>query len=158
MYFFFFHRLMMSQHTIVEDSKIVTPIRPAHSSTQLLPFCREHRRNKFCYPGNPSLRPSPCIRHMGLEEMGIELAMGRSVFWTMIHWTIWTFDVDALLLGLTAGLSKRWDQYRSKSLGNDIANFSVFEWSAPSVGFFELVPLLDSEVRGFSMSLISTRL
>ena len=65
--------------------------------------------------------------------------------------------MDALLLGLITGLSKcERDQYCSNSLGNDIAYFFVFEWSASSVGFCELVPSLDSEVRGFSMSLIST--
>ena len=49
-----------------------TPIIPAHPSTQLLPFYL------CCYPSSPRLRP--CIRHMGLEEMGIELAAGRLVF------------------------------------------------------------------------------
>ena len=41
---------------------------------------------------------------------------------------------------------------------DSIANFSVFEWSPSSTGFCEVVNSLDSVVRGFSMSLISTRL
>ena len=50
---------------------------------------------------------------------------------------------------ISVSLKVNWD---------NIANFSVFEWSPSSTCFCELVDSLDSVVRGFSMSLISTLL
>lgn len=63
--------------------------------------------------------------------------------------------MDALLLTFTAGVGKG-EVSHSKSLRNDIANFSVFEWGILSASFCELVPSLDLEVKEFSKSLIST--
>ena len=136
--------------------KMVTSIHPAHPLTQLLPFMQ-----KKIHPGNPRLRPSPSIRHMGLMEMGIKLAASSSFFWTMIHWRIMNIWCGCIIVESYHKYKKKVRSVSLKVTRCDITNFSVFEifeWSPSSTGFCELDDSLDLTVRGFSMSLISTRL
>ena len=143
----------------IEDIHPNNNPKTSRSSINTTPsFCREYGRNKCCYPGNSKLRLSPCIRHMGLKEMGIELAASSSAFWTTIHWTMMDLRCGCIVASSYRVAKEKLISVSLKVNWDSIANLSVFEWNPSSTGFCGLVDSFDSVTRGFSMSLISIRL
>ena len=76
----------------------------------------------------------------------------------MFHGTIMDLRCGCIVARSYRVAKKKVISVSPKVNWDSIANFSVFEWSPSSTGFCEVVNSLDSVVRGFSMSLISTRL